>query len=465
MSDVLVKLHKNVFTSHLVKALGLPDPVALARSEGGYTARPLDGLRVLYAEAPGGYALPALLASLSAAGATPEPLPNAADAVIDTSPVDVFVIDATACATVDASRFLYTAFHPLMRRIAVNGRVLIVAADPAALPDPVAAALARGIEGFMRALAKELGPRGITVNLVCTGPDALDRLDGPVRFFCGRQATYVTGQVVHLSSRVAAPAAPSAAPSPQPFAAPVLAGQVALVTGAARGIGLAIAQRLKEEGADVVALDVPAAEAVLQAACSQFGFTPLVLDIAEADAGRQVAHFMREHAPALHIVVHNAGVTRDRRLANMKEPYWDQVMDVNFGAVAAIDAALLDQDLLLANDARIVCLSSISGIAGNIGQSNYAMSKAALIGYVQAQAGVLAARGICINAVAPGFIETPMTDAMPFALREIGRRANSLKQGGLPRDVAELVTFLATPGASGISGQTIRVCGQALLGA
>ena len=299
-------------------------------------------------------------------------------------------------------------------------------------------------------------PRGICVNLVTTGPDAVDRLDGPVRFLCGRQSTYVTGQVMHLSARVPGS---SGAPPVQ-----ALAGKVALVTGAARGIGRAIAERLKEEGADVVALDVPAAESALRAVCAQFGFTPLVLDIAEADAGRQVADFILEHAMAVHIVVHNAGVTRDRRLVNMQEPYWDLVMEVNFGAVAAIDAALLDQDLL-PQGARIVCLSSISGIAGNIGQSNYAMSKAALIGYVQAQAAALADRGICVNAAAPGFIETPMTDAMPFALREIGRRANSLKQGGLPRDVAELVTFLATPGAAGISGQTIRVCGQALIGA
>jgi 3-oxoacyl-[acyl-carrier protein] reductase len=308
----------------------------------------------------------------------------------------------------------------------------------------------------MRALAKELGPRGITVNLVYTWTDALDRLAGPVRFFCGRQATFVTGQAVRVQGGIAMPAA---APVVQ-----ALAGKVALVTGAARGIGLAIAQRLVEEGARVVALDVAASGVALDAACTRYGFTPLLLDIADPDAAHQVAAFLRDECGGVDIVVHNAGVTRDRRLANMMEPFWDLVMDINFSAVVAIDRALLDAGVL--RDAgRIVCLSSISGIAGNVGQSNYAMSKAALIGYVAAQAPLLVDRAICINAVAPGFIETPMTKAMPFMLREIGRRANSLKQGGQPRDVAELVTFLATPGAFGISGQTIRVCGQALIGA
>jgi 3-oxoacyl-[acyl-carrier protein] reductase len=454
MRDGLVRLHENIFTRHLVRALGLPKPVTLARAAGGYTAQPLAGLRVLYAQAPGAYAIGALCAALEAAGAAPAPF-HPADALTDPRLVDVFVFDATACAGVDAARLLYTTFHPLMRRLAVNARVLLVATEPGTAGDPVAAATARGVEGLVRALAKELGPRGITVNLVYAAPDALAQLGGPVRFFCGPATTYVTGQAVHLARGASCGATP---------VVQALAGKVALVTGAARGIGLAIAQRLQEEGARVVALDVPAAGAALQAACSRFNFTLLAIDIAEPGAPQQVATFLRETCGGVDVVVHNAGVTRDRRMANMQAPYWDLVMDINFGAVAALDRVLLDTGAL--HDAgRIVCLSSISGIAGNVGQSNYAMSKAALIGYVAAQAPLLAARGICINAVAPGFIETPMTDAMPLLLRELGRRANSLKQGGQPRDVAELVTFLSTPGAGGISGQTIRVCGQALLGA
>ena len=459
MGDLLVRLHKNIFTAPFARALGLPHPVTLARAAGGYVAAPLAGLQVRYG-ASGGHALDAILAALRDQGAEPLPLPLPEAGAPGAGPADIVVLDATGCRTVDAMRLLYGVFHPLMRRIAVNGRVLIVVCDPAdpmICGDAVAAGLARGAEGFMRSLAKELGPRGIAVNLLYAGAGAGGgHLAGPVQFFCGRRSTYVTGQAVRVSPAVALAAA---APAVQ-----ALAGKVALVTGAARGIGLATAQRLREEGARVVALDVPAAQAALEAACGRYDFTPLVLDIAEAAGPRALAAFVRERFGVIDIVVHNAGVTRDRKLANMKAPYWDQVMDINFGAVAAIDAALCKADVL-GFGARIVCLASISGVAGNVGQTNYAMSKAALIGYVAARSAQLAPRGICINAVAPGFIETPMTAAMPFLLRELGRRANALKQGGMPRDVAELVVFLATPGAAGITGQTIRACGQALVGA
>ena len=166
----------------------------------------------------------------------------------------------------------------------------------------------------------------------------------------------------------------------------------------------------------------------------------------------------------LDIVVHNAGVTRDKTLANMKEHLWDMVLSINLGAILAIDEVLLG-DKVINDGGRIVCLSSIGGIAGNMGQTNYGATKAGLIGYVAAQSAEQAKRGITVNAVAPGFIETRMTAEMPFMIREAGRRMNSLSQGGHPEDVAELIKFLSTPGAVGITGQTIRVCGQSLIGA
>ena len=140
------------------------------------------------------------------------------------------------------------------------------------------------------------------------------------------------------------------------------------------------------------------------------------------------------------------------------------VLSINLGAILAIDEVLLGEQVI--NDGgRIVCLSSIGGIAGNMGQTNYGATKAGLIGYVAAQSAEQAKRGITVNAVAPGFIETRMTAEMPFMIREAGRRMNSLSQGGQPEDVAELIKFLTTPGAVGITGQTIRVCGQSLIGA
>jgi 3-oxoacyl-[acyl-carrier protein] reductase len=120
---------------------------------------------------------------------------------------------------------------------------------------------------------------------------------------------------------------------------------------------------------------------------------------------------------------------------------------------------------VLEDDARIVCVSSQSGIAGNRGQTNYAASKAGVIGMVRAWAPEFAKRGATINAVAPGFIVTDMTAKMPFGTREVGSRLNSLQQGGLPVDVAETIAWLAQPGSAGVNGQTVRVCGQSLLGA
>lgn len=452
MADMLIKLHRNPLTSRLVKALGVPDPVTLARDDGAYVARPFEGKHALLCRSPGGYAADALRRGLSDAGA------GHVDQLPPDSTVraDIVVMDATGCASPADYRALYDAFHPIMRRIARNGRVLLVAASQTDCTTPAAMAVSRGMEGFVRSLAKELGPKGITVNQLYVARAALDRLDGPLRFFCCVPSTYVTGQVLHLTAQVAAPAA-------TPFSQ-ALAGKVALVTGAARGIGRATAERLAQEGATVVALDVPAAEEELRRVCAAFDGAPLAMDIASEAAPSQLASFLAERFGGVDIVVHNAGITRDRTLANMTEPQWELVMQINLAAVMAIDAQLLERELVKRNG-RIVCLSSVSGVAGNFGQTNYATSKAALIGYVAAQAPLLAARGICINAVAPGFIQTAMTDQMPFLTREIGRRLNALKQAGLPRDVAELITFLATPGACGITGNTVRVCGQGLIGA
>jgi 3-oxoacyl-[acyl-carrier protein] reductase len=162
------------------------------------------------------------------------------------------------------------------------------------------------------------------------------------------------------------------------------------------------------------------------------------------------------------IVVHNAGITRDRTLARMSEDEWDSVLAVNLESIERITAALVDG---LPRGGRIVCVSSVSGIAGNRGQANYATSKAGVIGVVDELAPMLAQRQGTINAVAPGFIETRMTAAMPLATREAGRRMNSLAQGGLPVDVAETVAWLASPGSAGVNGNVVRVCGQSLIGA
>ena len=162
--------------------------------------------------------------------------------------------------------------------------------------------------------------------------------------------------------------------------------------------------------------------------------------------------------------MHNAGITRDKTLARMDAQRWTSVMEVNLGAPMRITGALLDGGHLAAGS-RIVGVASLSGIAGNVGQTNYALSKAGVIGWIERLAREVAARGITANAVAPGFIETQMTAAIPFAIREAGRRMNSMGQGGAPEDVAETIAWLADPASGGINGQVVRVCGQSLLGA
>jgi 3-oxoacyl-[acyl-carrier protein] reductase len=151
-------------------------------------------------------------------------------------------------------------------------------------------------------------------------------------------------------------------------------------------------------------------------------------------------------------------------MAKMPEERWAQLMEINLSSEERINETLLTKKLLRPNG-RIVGVSSMAGIAGNNGQTNYAASKAGVIGMVEAMAPELAKRKATINAVAPGFIETKMTGAMPLALREAGRRMNSLRQGGLPVDVAETIAWLASPASSGVNGNVVRVCGQSLIGA
>jgi 3-oxoacyl-[acyl-carrier protein] reductase len=166
----------------------------------------------------------------------------------------------------------------------------------------------------------------------------------------------------------------------------------------------------------------------------------------------------------LDIFIHNAGITRDKLLANMKPETWDSVIAVNLSSQLRVNAALLSSGAVRPGG-RVVCLASTSGIAGNRGQTNYAASKAGVIGMVQASAAAFAKHGATINAIAPGFIDTEMTRAIPFATREVARRISSLHQAGLPVDVAEAIAFMCQSAAGGVNGQVLRVCGQNLVGA
>lgn len=219
------------------------------------------------------------------------------------------------------------------------------------------------------------------------------------------------------------------------------------------------------DGARVVAIDIADSAQTLEETAARVGGTALALDVTAPDAvDRITAHLREHHAGRADILVNNAGITRDKLLANMDDARWDAVIAVNLVAPLQLTEGLVANGSI-GEGGRVIGLSSMAGIAGNRGQTNYATTKAGMIGITQALAPSLASRGITINAVAPGFIETAMTAAIPLATREVGRRLNSLYQGGEPVDVAETIAFFASPASNAVTGNVIRVCGQAMLGA
>jgi 3-oxoacyl-[acyl-carrier protein] reductase len=446
---------------------GLPRPVPLDRHSPG---DPVVSGSVLLGAAPGGRLAEPAARALASAGATTatsleEPVRSAAAAArLDAAVFNpaapgerrfkALVFDATGIADSTQLVALQAFFHPVLRRVQTSGRVIVLGTPPRACRTPREATAQRALEGFTRSLGKEVG-RGATVQLVEVAPGAEDQVESTLRFLLSPRSAYVSGQVVRIT--------PSPSHTELDWERPLL-GRVALVTGAARGIGAAIAEVLARDGARVVGLDVPALGDELRAVAERLGGEALELDITDADAPARIAERFRPSG--LDVLVHNAGVTRDRTLAKMPADRWQELMEINLSSEERINDALID-DGVLAENGRIACVSSLSGIAGNAGQTNYATSKAGVIGMVEALEPLLRERGHgqTINAVAPGFIETKMTGQMPLALREAGRRMNSLRQGGLPVDVAETVAFFASPASAGVNGNVVRVCGQSLLGA
>ncbi|MGI3744303.1 MAG: 3-oxoacyl-ACP reductase [Janthinobacterium lividum] len=434
----------------LVGAVGLPAPARLERWQAG-RLRPVEGALLLstgpLAERVSNFAPRLTDVLLSAGGEVTGAHPWTAE---QNAKIKAVVFDASALLHTSQLSQLREFFQPVLRHLDNSAHVVILSRAPDAQSDALAASTQQAIEGFSRSLAKEMRNGG-TVQLLQVEDGAEDQLEGALRFFLSPKSAFISGQVIRLSA---------CHQQVQDWTRP-LAGRKALVTGAARGIGAAIAETLARDGAEVVLLDVPQAKSDLDALAARLGGQALVLDICAPDAAAQLI----EHLPGgLDIVVHNAGITRDKTLANMPADFWDSVLDVNLNAPQVLTQALIDSGALHENGS-VILLASISGLAGNRGQTNYTTSKAGLIGYARAMAPALKARGISINAVAPGFIETSMTAQMPFALREAGRRMSSLGQGGQPQDVAEAVAWLGQPGSGAMSGQVLRVCGQSVLGA
>ena len=448
-SDLFSQVITSAPGSFLAKQFGLPAPETLRRYRPGDP--PLAGPLLIGGE-----------------GRLAEPLRTALDADYDIVGnnlggrwADTFaglVFDATGITDPAGLRGLFEFFTPLLRNLGPSARLVVLGSTPDEVDDARERIAQRALEGFTRSLAKEM-QRGATVALVYVSPGANAGATGcesTMRFILSAKSAYVDGQVFRVG--VAEASAPADWTTP-------LAGKVGIVTGAARGIGATIAEVFARDGARVVAIDVEQAADALADTATRVGGTALALDVTAPDAIERItAHLREHHGGRADILVNNAGITRDKLLANMDDSRWDAVVAVNLLAPLALTEGLVGNGSIGAGG-RVIGLSSMAGIAGNRGQTNYATTKAGMIGITEALAPSLAARDITINAVAPGFIETAMTAAIPLATREVGRRLNSLYQGGQPVDVAEAIAYFASPASNAVTGTVIRVCGQAMLGA
>lgn len=463
MTDQYQTFAKSPIGKFVIKNLGLPSPIFLDRFE---SATPVVKGAVLFGAAPSSTlsgSIAQVLANIHAnsyAGNNIELQQAAAKTGLNLSAFNegdkeskfkAVIFDASGIQNSEQLKELYNFFNPIARQIQTSGRVVVVGITPETAKTVKQAIAQRALEGFVKSVAKEF-KKGIAAQLVYVDEGAEANLESTVRFVLSPRSAYVSGQVIRVSR---------ADVIDVDWAKP-LAGKTAVVTGASRGIGEAIAHVLSRDGAHVICLDVPQQQADLDRVAGEIGGSTLAIDITAADSGEKIKAAAAAQG-GLDIIVHNAGITRDKTLANMKPELWDLVININLSAIERVNDYLLENEGFNANG-RIVCVSSISGIAGNLGQTNYAASKAGVIGVVKFTAPLLK-NGVTINAVAPGFIETQMTAAIPFAIREAGRRMNSMSQGGLPVDVAETIALFASSASTGLNGNVVRVCGQSLLGA
>lgn len=239
--------------------------------------------------------------------------------------------------------------------------------------------------------------------------------------------------------------------------------QVALVTGASRGIGAAIADLLASNGACVFGTaTTEAGAAAISERCVE-GLTGLTLDVNDADGIRTVMADIIARAAAPTILVNNAGVARDQLLMRMSEEDWDTVLDTNLRSVYRLSKACL-RGMMKARTGRIISIASVIGSMGNAGQANYAAAKAGMMGFSRSLAREVGSRGITVNVVAPGFIDTDMTRDLNENQREAMLQDIPLKRLGMPADIAAAVGFLATAEAAYITGQTIHVNGGMYMG-
>ncbi len=240
-----------------------------------------------------------------------------------------------------------------------------------------------------------------------------------------------------------------------------LSGEIALVTGASRGIGRAIALALGAAGATVIGTATGGAGVgAINEALKSAGITGrgIVLDVADGAASEAAIADLEAHEGPVTILVNNAGITRDTLLLRMKAEDWDAVIDTNLGSVFRLSKAVL-RGMMKARKGRIINIASVVGLVGNPGQANYCAAKAGIGGFTRSLAREVASRGITVNVVAPGFIDTDMTRSLTDAQRDGLAAQIPLGRLGAPADIAAAVCFLAGPAAAWITGETLNVNG------
>ena len=242
-----------------------------------------------------------------------------------------------------------------------------------------------------------------------------------------------------------------------------LSGKTALVTGASRGIGAAIADTLAQAGATVVGTATGGSgAAAIGERLAQWNGQGRALNAAEADGIENLIADIEKEFGKLDILVNNAGITRDNLLLRMKEEEWDEIMQVKLKSVFRASKAVL-RGMMKQRSGRIINITSVVGAMGNAGQANYAAAKAGLIGFSKSVAREVGSRGITVNCIAPGFIDTDMTRALPEEVRKTFEAQTALGRFGDAQDIADAVLFLASDQAKYITGQTLHVNGGMLM--
>lgn len=447
MTDRYQDLAHNPIGKFLVKNLGLPNPPYLERYNGG----PLVKGSVLVGSATGGEVQTAINTALKSSKI------DATGVRADGKKYKGLVFDASGISSAQELVKLQEFFTPVLRQLSSCARVVVIGRAVDDVKTESAALAQRGLEGFTRSLGKEVNA-GTCVNLIYVSEGAESALESSLGFFLSPKCAYVSGQVVRIGATGI-----TSAPTVKDLHKP-LAGKVALVTGASRGLGEADMRTLARDGATVIGLDVPPLQDDLKKLVEELGGSFIVGDITADDAPQMIAQHIKDNYGKVDLVVHNAGITRDKRLKNMKAENWQLVVEISVGAPQRITDHLLDEGLI-ADGGTVIGIASIAGIAGNNGQTNYASAKAGVIGWIESLAARVADRNITANVIAPGFMETEMVKTIPLGVREAGRRMNSMAQGGQPVDVAEAIAWLANPGSAAVSGNVIGVNGQMLIGA